>query len=276
MEHHCSCSTTNTVKKCTHAKYLDLRCARFSRSDYAPPPVDEHGRYPWEVAAAAAAASAHGSSNSAGDASSAATSSTSALGYGADPNAFDPSAYGYAQPARQGGRRLECTICKRSGHDYKSCPNKKQKGESDTVYISNLPTNVTEKDLLAHFGSIGIVAIDKKTKGPKVKIYLDSAGKPKGDALLSYEDAATAPAAVDWFHDQDYKGNKLSVVMAYGGGQSASIDAGAPSSLSSSSYGAPRGGAGGYSSGYGTRSRRGGICGFGFCFPALITHAYLF
>ena len=39
---------------------------------------------------------------------------------------------------------------------------------TDTIYISGMPQNVTEQDLIAHFGQIGKVKIDKKTKREKV------------------------------------------------------------------------------------------------------------
>jgi RNA recognition motif-containing protein len=39
----------------------------------------------------------------------------------------------------------------------------------DTVYINNLPQDVTEDKLAAHFGSIGIIKMDKKTRKPKSK-----------------------------------------------------------------------------------------------------------
>lgn len=41
----------------------------------------------------------------------------------------------------------------------------------DTIYISNLPQDVTEEKLAAHFGSIGIIKIDKKLRKPKSKLF---------------------------------------------------------------------------------------------------------
>lgn len=39
----------------------------------------------------------------------------------------------------------------------------------DTIYISNLPQDVTEEKLAEHFGSIGIIKTDKKLRKPKSK-----------------------------------------------------------------------------------------------------------
>ena len=49
----------------------------------------------------------------------------------------------------------------------------------------------------------------------QVWLYRDkSTGVPKGDATFTYEDPPSAPAAVKWFNGQDYKGGKLTVVLA--------------------------------------------------------------
>jgi RNA recognition motif-containing protein len=39
-----------------------------------------------------------------------------------------------------------------------------------------------------HFGQIGVIKIDKKTREKVIKIYTDDKGVPKGDALIGYED----------------------------------------------------------------------------------------
>lgn len=40
----------------------------------------------------------------------------------------------------------------------------------DTIYITNLPQDVTEEKLAEHFGSIGIIKTDKKLRKPKSKL----------------------------------------------------------------------------------------------------------
>lgn len=47
--------------------------------------------------------------------------------------------------------------------------------DTDTVYVSGLPTNVTEADIAAHFGSIGVLKQDKKAGKPKIWLYKDKA-----------------------------------------------------------------------------------------------------
>ncbi|KAI8094986.1 uncharacterized protein B0P05DRAFT_524190, partial [Gilbertella persicaria] len=85
----------------------------------------------------------------------------------------------------------------------------------DTVYITNLPQDVTEEKLAAHFGSIGIIKTDKKLRKPKIWIYLDKAtNMPKGDATLTYDDPPSADAAIEWFGGKEFMGNIIQVSKA--------------------------------------------------------------
>ena len=44
--------------------------------------------------------------------------------------------------------------------------------DSDTVYITGLPPNTTEETLATYFGSIGVIKLDRKTKGKKVIVLI--------------------------------------------------------------------------------------------------------
>jgi RNA recognition motif-containing protein len=74
------------------------------------------------------------------------------------------------------------------------------------IYISNLPTDVTSDELQEMFGAIGVVAREKQKRGFKdqwpfkIKIYADTDGKPKGDAVLTFEDANAARTAPEFFN----------------------------------------------------------------------------
>jgi RNA-binding protein FUS len=64
-----------------------------------------------------------------------------------------------------------------------------------------LPKDITNDDLEKHFGSIGIIKIDKKTNAPKIWIYKDrNTGEGKGEATVTYDDEAAAGAAINWFN----------------------------------------------------------------------------
>lgn len=73
--------------------------------------------------------------------------------------------------------------------------------QHDTVFIQNLPKDVSTSELEEKFGSIGIIKNDKKTNKPKIWIYKDKAsGESKGEATVTYDDDQAASAAIDWFN----------------------------------------------------------------------------
>jgi RNA-binding protein FUS len=124
----------------------------------------------------------------------------------------------------------------------------------DTVYITNLPSSITEAGLVSHFGQIGVIKLDKKTQKKKVWVYMDkSTNTPKGDATVTYDDPHTGEAAVDWFNGKEFLGNVIKVEMA----TQKAWNTGGPGG---------RGGGGGYGGrggGYGDRGGGGGRGGYG-------------
>ena len=99
---------------------------------------------------------------------------------------------------------------------------------NDTVYVAGLPDVVTEKDIAAHFGSIGTLKQDKKRRCHRILLYRDrDTGLPKGDATVSYADPHAAEAAVSWFNNTEFMGSTLAVSLAErnGGGDSLNLPA---------------------------------------------------
>ncbi len=54
------------------------------------------------------------------------------------------------------------------------------------VYLSNLPEDTTEEELLQFVVKCGMVDLDIRTNKPKLKMYRDAEGNFKGDALCTY------------------------------------------------------------------------------------------
>lgn len=104
--------------------------------------------------------------------------------------------------------------------------------QEDTIFISGMSTRTTEDDIKDHFGAIGVIKVpphlcieivlswevaprifdfvinfdfrylqnDRKTGKPKIWIYMDKqSGRSKGEATVTFEDAHTAAAAIEWF-----------------------------------------------------------------------------
>eukprot|EP01114_Cavostelium_apophysatum_P014695 TRINITY_DN3872_c0_g1_i1.p1 TRINITY_DN3872_c0_g1~~TRINITY_DN3872_c0_g1_i1.p1 ORF type:complete len:338 (-),score=70.11 TRINITY_DN3872_c0_g1_i1:4-1017(-) len=61
-----------------------------------------------------------------------------------------------------------------------------EKAKKSNAYVTGLPTDITVNELVQTFSKCGIIKRDEETAEPKIRIYTDDAGKPKGDALISF------------------------------------------------------------------------------------------
>lgn len=58
--------------------------------------------------------------------------------------------------------------------------------KNTAVYVSNLPDDITEEEIAAEFSKCGIIMDEILTGKPRIKIYYNEDGSPKGDALVVY------------------------------------------------------------------------------------------
>ena len=87
--------------------------------------------------------------------------------------------------------------------------------QRDTIFVQNLPKNVSVEELEEKFGSIGKIKIDKKTNASKIWIYKDkNTGDGKGECTITYEDEAAAEAAIQWFNEKVIMGNVVKIQLA--------------------------------------------------------------
>ncbi len=87
--------------------------------------------------------------------------------------------------------------------------------QRDTIFVQNLPKNVSVEELEEKFGSIGKIKIDKKTNASKIWIYKDkNTGEGKGECTITYEDEAAAEAAIQWFNEKVIMGNVVKIQLA--------------------------------------------------------------
>nr|XP_027209537.1 RNA-binding protein cabeza-like isoform X2 [Penaeus vannamei] len=109
--------------------------------------------------------------------------------------------------------------------------------QEDTIFVSGMPDHATEDDIKDHFGSIGIIKMDRKTQRPKIWMYKDKAtGRMKGECTVTFDDPYTAKSAIQWFDGKAFMGSNIKVQMA---------------ERPKSSYERGRGGGGGGGGGYG-------------------------
>ncbi|XP_055334305.1 HIV Tat-specific factor 1-like [Paramacrobiotus metropolitanus] len=82
------------------------------------------------------------------------------------------------------------------------------------VYISNLPEDSTEEELLEIMSKCGIVMMDPRTNRPKLKLYKDSEGRVKGDALCTYLKIESIPLALQILDGYRFKKKDIKVERA--------------------------------------------------------------
>jgi len=86
--------------------------------------------------------------------------------------------------------------------------------QNTKVYVSNLPTDITEEEFIDVMQKCGLVVKDVQTNQPKIKLYTDSNGKKKGDGLCTYIKIESVQLALQILDGSDLRGNTISVERA--------------------------------------------------------------
>lgn len=81
------------------------------------------------------------------------------------------------------------------------------------VYVSGLPLDITMDELTEFFNKCGLIARDEKGKD-RIKLYKDSNGQPKGDALCIYIKVESVDLALKILDKSQIRGKTLSVQRA--------------------------------------------------------------
>ncbi len=71
------------------------------------------------------------------------------------------------------------------------------KASNKWIYVTGLPSDVTPEELEAHFKQVGILAVDPESQQPRVKLYRDASGAPKGDASIAYVRPESVELAIE-------------------------------------------------------------------------------
>lgn len=58
--------------------------------------------------------------------------------------------------------------------------------KNTNVYVSGLPFDVTDEEFKELMSKCGLIMPDLVTKEPKIKLYRDEKGEPKGDGRCCY------------------------------------------------------------------------------------------
>ncbi|KAJ2668479.1 hypothetical protein IWW42_005155 [Coemansia sp. RSA 1085] len=84
-------------------------------------------------------------------------------------------------------------------------PAQSKKRENTSIYISGLPLDATEDEVVEFFSQCGTIMPDIITNKPKVKLYRDDTGALKGDALVTYYKQPSVQLALDILDDSRFR-----------------------------------------------------------------------
>lgn len=87
----------------------------------------------------------------------------------------------------------------------KAKSSKKKPKDNPWVYVTGLPTDITFSELHDTFKKCGILKRDIMTNEPRIKIYKDESGNPKGDASICYLQEASVGLALDILDDSEIR-----------------------------------------------------------------------
>lgn len=81
------------------------------------------------------------------------------------------------------------------------------------IYVSGLPLDINMEELTELFTKCGLIARDEKGKD-RIKLYRDSNGQPKGDALCIYIKVESVDLALKLLDNSQIRGKTISVQRA--------------------------------------------------------------
>lgn len=88
-----------------------------------------------------------------------------------------------------------------------------KKRKNHSIYITNLPSSLTNQEIEKSFGTFGKIQLDKSGK-PKIKMYFDDKGKFKGDVLIIYSHLDSAYLAIEMMDNSLFNGQTIRVEHA--------------------------------------------------------------
>ncbi|KAG7662116.1 uncharacterized protein J8A68_004378 [[Candida] subhashii] len=85
----------------------------------------------------------------------------------------------------------------KQGSTQPSKEGEETKNKNHAVFISNLPLDSTEEQIIEQFSKYGLISEDFKTGKPRVKLYYQDDGKFKGEALVIYHNPESVTMAIE-------------------------------------------------------------------------------
>ena len=106
-------------------------------------------------------------------------------------------------------QRTSNAIKNKTLEEHPSKEDKQKNSRKNTsIYIKGLPNDVTVDELNDYFGKCGIIMDSLYTEGqPRIKIYFDDEGNPKGDAMITFLMEESVELAVSLFDQSQFRQN---------------------------------------------------------------------
>ncbi|XP_052239188.1 HIV Tat-specific factor 1-like [Dreissena polymorpha] len=82
------------------------------------------------------------------------------------------------------------------------------------VYVSGLPFDITQEEFKEMMTKYGLVMYDPRSKQPKLKLYLDENGQPKGDGRCCFIKKESVDLILNLLDGADYRGHTIAVQRA--------------------------------------------------------------
>uniref|UniRef100_H2Y5S5 RRM domain-containing protein n=1 Tax=Ciona savignyi TaxID=51511 RepID=H2Y5S5_CIOSA len=117
-----------------------------------------------------------------------------------------------AQDKKGGKRKQSKPAEKRAASKPEWVSVEKQKNTS--VYVSNLPPDISPSEFQDIMTKYGIIATNAATGEPKLKLYVDDHGENKGDGLCTYFKRESVQLATQMLDGMDMRGHKLNAQEA--------------------------------------------------------------
>ncbi|KAF2430541.1 putative nuclear mRNA splicing factor-associated protein [Tothia fuscella] len=92
---------------------------------------------------------------------------------------------------------------KQADRDAEEVPVKER--QNTAIYVTSLPEDVTVEEVHTTFSKFGLIAEEIETGKPRIKLYEDESGKPKGDALIIYFRPESVNLAIQMLDDSDFR-----------------------------------------------------------------------
>ncbi|KAJ8314461.1 hypothetical protein KUTeg_006611 [Tegillarca granosa] len=86
--------------------------------------------------------------------------------------------------------------------------------KNTNVYVSGLPTDITDEEYKELMTKCGLIMFDPFTKQPKLKLYKDKEGNLKGDGLCCYIKMESVKLALQIIDGTELRGHKIHVEPA--------------------------------------------------------------